>query len=75
MKKRLSLKFDYLYFCHYNSTMSFDSQDTLFSTHSADTPLAQRARPQDLSQIIGWMTLQQCSLSVQGANDAIHYEQ
>lgn len=53
MKKRLSLKFDYLYFCHYNSTMSFDSQDTLFSTHSADTPLAQRARPQDLSQIIG----------------------
>ncbi|MFM8316553.1 MAG: hypothetical protein ACKOA8_19910, partial [Deltaproteobacteria bacterium] len=53
MKKRLLLKFDYLHFSHYNSAMSFDSQDTLFSTHSEDTPLAQRSRPQDLSQIVG----------------------
>lgn len=33
--------------------MAFDSQDTLFSNMNNDTPLAQRARPQDFGQIVG----------------------
>lgn len=31
----------------------FDSQDSLFSHHSEDVPLAQKARPQDFSQVVG----------------------
>lgn len=33
--------------------MEFDSQESLFSGHNNDTPLAQRSRPQELSQIVG----------------------
>lgn len=33
--------------------MPFDPQDSLFSGLSLDTPLAQRARPQDFNQIVG----------------------
>jgi putative ATPase len=33
--------------------MASDHQDLLFSANSADTPLAQRARPQELSQMVG----------------------
>lgn len=40
-------------FSLYNLPMDFGSQDSLFTGNSADTPLAQRARPQDFSQIVG----------------------
>ncbi len=37
----------------YIPRMAFDSQDSLFSAGSADTPLALRARPQDFSEVVG----------------------
>ena len=33
--------------------MSFNFEDSLFSNCSQDTPLAQRSRPQDFSQLVG----------------------
>jgi putative ATPase len=51
--KTLKSSFDNKRVCLYNHPMTFDSQDSLFSASSSDTPLAQRARPQDFSEIVG----------------------
>lgn len=54
--QRANLKksqFDINLLCHYNLGMNSDPQESLFSSNSADTPLAHRCRPKDLSEMVG----------------------